>query len=71
MKLKAATDYPEGENTMSITAEELIREILNSEAESKELMAAMSEPDKVAEFLKAHDCSANVSDFIRLLDRQS
>lgn len=56
---------------MSRTAEELIREILDDEAMSAELMAAMSEPDKVAEFLKAHDCGINVSDFIKMLDRSS
>ncbi|MBP3858058.1 MAG: hypothetical protein IK990_20840 [Ruminiclostridium sp.] len=54
---------------MSRTAEELICEILNNEAMSAELMAAMSEPSKVAEFLKAYDCDTNVSEFIKMLDK--
>lgn len=53
---------------MSRTAEELIREILNNKDMSAELMAAMSEPSKVAEFLKEHDCDTNVSEFIKMLD---
>jgi len=53
---------------MSRTAEELIREILNNKDMSAELMAAMSEPSKVAEFLKTHDCDTNVSEFIKMLD---
>gem|GEM_PF-4007804 len=53
---------------MSRTAEELIREILNNKDMSAELMAAMSEPSKVSEFLKAHDCDTNVSEFIKMLD---
>ena len=54
---------------MSRTAEELIREILSSETESTELISAMSDPAEVARFLKAHDCDANVSDFVKLLDK--
>lgn len=56
---------------MSRTAEELIQEVLSSETESAELMAAMSEPAKVAEFLKAHGCDTPVGDFIKLLDKQT
>lgn len=54
---------------MSKTAEELIREVLSDEAMSAELMAAMSDPAKVAEFLKAHNCGENVGDFVKMLDK--
>ena len=53
---------------MSMTSEEIIKEIISDKKLRDELIKAMNDPAEVAVFLKKHGCTDTVSEFIAVLD---